>query len=630
MYGLSYLYINHPNEKLTAFGMPQSKAQMMAYFDSSFALAKRYPYRHASDLALAYRGYGNRHLDLISNYNIPTSQSPYKISKLGWYSFYKAVKSYYKANSLLKKSNIIEAVDNYGLLAMAHMCVGNPYKAQRYFDTLNKMYFSVKYQSMTAPRIYLNLLTYQRLNDFNLPYNSKKNQNSINRLLKVIPNWVAFLRSSGRYTYDTYSISPYLQLFSYYSRKYLHTNNLNDAIRSISYFITEKNHFTLFKTRKNADQQFKLISAQHECTQLSYKERNRVFSICPELKNKILIKDKNPPFINITSIMKKLDNSSGIIMNYPKNPLFYSHKILVTNKLIRFIKMPKSSYDYLVPNVKTLNFQQYKEWAYKAYCQQLLPILKVQPTIKQVYLLYDDDTPYELMIQRNKGTTYSDLPYLLNKIQFTKVYDLRKFFQSIHKGTRKLDYLCLKTSSEQQLPFMQSFVPSNYFKARFSRLVSQTNFSKNTLSKGILHVVGHGELSNTYVKYDNHFVSYGKKDTIKFSKLNHVQHVQRDLTILSNCYSGVRVSYPIEFDRGIYLELMNKGAKAVIANNDRVDDCVSRMIYTNFYTNLNHGIPVAEALTLAKRQFIHKNKNAYASPMYWGPFFAISSRKVKF
>lgn len=74
---------------------------------------------------------------------------------------------------------------------------------------------------------------------------------------------------------------------------------------------------------------------------------------------------------------------------------------------------------------------------------------------------------------------------------------------------------------------------------------------------------------------------------------------------------------------------MNKGAKVVIANNDRVDDYVSRMIYTNFYTNLNQGIPVAEALTLAKRQFIHKNKNAYASQCIGG-LFAISSRRVKF
>ena len=630
MYGLSYLYVNYPKEKLTAYGMPQSKAQMMAYFDSSFALAKRYPYRHASDLALAYRGYGNRHLDMISGYHIPTKQSPYKITKLGWYCFYKAIRSYYKANSLLNKANRIEAVNNYALLAMAYMCIGNPYKAERFFDTLHKNFFSVKHQSMTAPRTYLNALTYQRGNDFNLPYDPVKNQNAINRLIKILPNWVAFISNSGRYTYDTYFISPYNQLFSYYSRKYLHSHDTKDALRSISYLISEKNHFTLFKSHENADRKFKLLSAQHECSQLSNSERNRVFKICPELRKKILIQNTKPPFLNVESIMKQLNNGDAILMDYPKNTLFYSHKILVTNKLVRFIKVPKKSSSNALANWSTLTFEQYKKWAFNAYCQQLLPILKRQPNIRRIFLLHDDDTPYELMIQRNKGTTYSDLPYLLNKIQFTKVYDVRKFFQSKHKGTRKLDYLCLKTSSEQRLPFMQSFDPSTYFNARFNKLFTHANFSKNTHSKGILHVVGHGELSNTFTKYDNQFISYGKKDTVKFSNLNCTHQVQRDLTILSNCYSGVRVSYAIEFDRGVYLELMNKGANAVIANNDRVDDYVSRMIYTNFYTNLNQGIPVAEALTLAKRQFIQKNKNAYASPMYWGPFFAISSRRVKF
>lgn len=630
IYGLSYLYINPINEKFTNYGMPFSKATMFSYFDSSFAIAKRYPYRHQSDLALAYRGYANRHLDMISGYNIPTKQSPYKISKLGWYCFYKAKRAYEKANSLLNKNNRIETVDNYALLAMSYMCIGNPYKAQTYFDTMTKIYFSIKHQCMTAPRVYLNVLTYQRTNDFNLPYDSKKNQQSINRLKKVLPNWVAFLCNSGRYTYDTYYISPFYQLFHYYSRKYLHSRNTNDALQAVSYFVTEKNHFSLFKSRENADHKFRILSAQHECSFLTNDERIRILSICPELNEKVILQAKEPTYLNIKSIMNKLGDSEALLMDYAKNGVFYSHKILVTNKLIRFIKVPFKSKQRALSNWDTTSFVTFKKWAFSSYYQQLFPILKAQPNLQRIFLLYDDDTPYELMIQRNKGTTYSQLPYLLNKIQFTKVYDLRKFFSSNHKGARKLDYLCLKTSKEHRLPFMQSLDPSNYFNGIYSKFTSHSSFSKNMSSTGILHVVGHGELSNTYVKYDNQFLSYGKKDTIKFSNLNNTDLVKRDLTILSNCYSGLRVSYPFEFDRGIYLELMRKGGKAVIANNDKVDDFVSFKIYSHFYKYLNRGISVDEALILAKRQFLKENNNAFASPMYWGPFFAILSKKVVF
>jgi hypothetical protein len=419
-------------------------------------------------------------------------------------------------------------------------------------------------------------------------------------------------------------------LFHYYSRKYLHSLNTNDALQAVSYFITEKNHFSLFKSRENADQKFRIVSAKHECRLLSKSERIRVFSLCPELKEKVIFKTKNPTYLNIKTIMSKLGDSDALLMDYTKNGVFYSHKILVTNKLIRFVKVPFKSKLCKFSNWDTTSFESYKKWAFSSYYQQLFPILKVQPNIKRIFLLYDDDTPYELMIQRNKGTTYSQLPYLLNKIQFTKVYDLRKFFSTNHKGIRKLDYLCLKTSLEQRLPFMQSFDPSNHFNGSFNKVTSHSNFSKNMNSTGILQVVGHGELSNTYVKYDNQFLSYGKKDTLKFSNLNSTNLVQRDLTILSNCYSGIRVSYPFEFDRGIYLELMRKGGKAVIANNDKVDDFVSFKIYSHFYKYLNRGISVDEALTLAKRKFIKENKNAFASPKYWGPFFAISSRKVVF
>jgi len=120
MFGGTYMYFDFDDKNLKKykkgkFGISYHWNQLFTYYDSSILLLNKYPSRYISDLASTYRGIGNRYLDMISGYRYYTSKNKFKISKLGWYSFYKSVNYYHLANKLLDKSNYTQRVTNYSL-----------------------------------------------------------------------------------------------------------------------------------------------------------------------------------------------------------------------------------------------------------------------------------------------------------------------------------------------------------------------------------------------------------------------------------------------------------------------------------------------------------------------------------
>jgi hypothetical protein len=634
IYGGSFLYtkndVNVPIKQL--YNMPKSRYRMLKFMDSSFVLAKKYPYQYQSDLALAYRGIGNRHLDMVSEYHYPTKWRPYRINKLGWYCFYKAKRAYEKANSLLDKKNQLERVANYSLLALNYMCIGKPFIAQKYFDTMHKIYFSENHKSISAPKVYLNCLTYERLNDFNLKYNPKKNQEAIQRLEAILPQWFEFLKSNGRYTYDTYYFSPYLQLYCYYARKFLHTNDQKDIFKAVQYLLTEKNHFKYINESSNTEK-YRWIAAKEEWKHFSKNELKQIKSILKKEPVQITNTNTHYPLIDLNFIQKKLKADEAILVSYMSKVFLDDYKIILTRNKIQLFKSKNDQHDTENPDYEKWDFKTFKTWTFKQYYTKLFRACKMFSTIKKFYILYDDDTNYELMITRLKGKSYNNLPFAMKKYAFIKLYDVENYFKSQMKGKRNVEYLKLQTTSQTQLPFMEQFNPKQFFKGKVIKKVTTTDFSTEIKKNGILHLVGHGDLqfvdSANFVGYNN-FLVYLKNGIQKIDKLNLKIPIHRDLLIFDNCYSGFRVGYKHEFDRGMYLELMRKGAVSMVVNKDKVDDYVSSQIMKHFYTYLNKGIPVGEALVYAKRKFLKENQNGYANPMYWSPFFAISSRKVRF
>ena len=187
--------------------------------------------------------------------------------------------------------------------------------------------------------------------------------------------------------------------------------------------------------------------------------------------------------------------------------------------------------------------------------------------------------------------------------------------------------------------FIKGDKKRNYWNIRqalFKRGIKEKkceNFLSEFKNDEVLHFVGHGNdsfIDSNGQQHQNQIIHSNSNKYNFAEKFDLNKKVKSPLIILNNCFSGVRVSYSYVYDKGIYLQLMNMNAKNIVVSGDKIDDYVSSRIMYHFYTYLSQGNFVGESLVYAKRKFLKENKNGYANPKYWSPFFSISSQKVRF
>ena len=627
IYTVSHIYANFYVGRFlkNKIKTPLLYYKIFQYYDSALYYNKLYPYRQKSDLALLYRGIGNRHLDLVSTYTYPKKINYKKISPLSWYCYHKAKESYTLANKLLAIENTNEKITNYSLLALNEMCLGKISTANEYFDTMHSIQNNNK--GLFIPNsIYLSGLTYERMNDFNMKFNLNKTFKIINILEGYVPKWLGYIHSLKAYSYDIYSYSPFFQLFCQYSRIYFHSHRTYYAKKALVNLINEKLHFKMLNNKSNFDY-YRLQSANYEINRLNIKTSLFNKQIKRNISNHKLFDLKD-----LNSLMKKLERDEAIFFTYRSNDFLSNYKVLLTRKNISIIKSNDLK-EFNELNFEKTSFKAFKSIAFKAYYNSLYKVLKFKSNLKKLYVLYDDDYPYERLLYRNKGNTYADLKYVINKIQVIKLYDFESYFRQPTLSKKlTIKKILLDKNLQTDLPFMYKFRPikscNNYKEVKIDN-----NVLKNFSNDEVIHLVGHG--NNAYTdsigqQHQNQII-YSLFNKRKYSdKLDFTKRIQSPLIILNNCYSGVRVGFNYVYDKGIYLQLMKHNAKNVVASLDKIDDYVSSQIMKHFYSYLKMGIPISESLVYAKRKFLKENKNGYANPMYWSPFFSISSRKVRF
>ncbi len=633
IYGVSMMYSYHilKNESSGKYGIPKNWVAMFKYIDSSFLLQKKYPYKHRSDIALAYRGYGNRYLDLISGYNYPTKQSPFHITKLGWYAFYKATNYYKKAIENLDVSNTTDIVPNISLLGLANMCVGRPLKARYYFDQIHTHYFK-NFNWKLLPFIdeCLTAINYERINDFHLPYDEIRNRKAIVRLEALIPQWIDFLKSKNKYSYDIYNYSPFNQLYCYYLRAYFHSHKYEDLKKAAAYLLTEKNHFK-FIHQISSFENYKLLLARKEVQSIPDRYKIIVTKCLP--KQQTNFNEKYDPIHSISSIHNSLKNNELILLKYKSPSFLNDYKIVISKKRIYCVKSaPYTNFDIDV--FQNYNFFKFRKEAYIGYCKLLKPLLTLFPTTKTIYTLYDDNTRYNLLTSSKKGATYGDLNYILKSVNFVTIHNTDSYFgKPIKRVAPNLKLLKLRTVLQNRLLFMGNFKPSHPIFKVTSVKNTDTNFVNFFHKSGLFHVIGHGDqrsIDSVGLIHMNKLIVSSESKTNNIEKFNFKRKVKADLIVLNNCYSGTGDPIVILYDKGLYLQLMYFGASNVIAATDKVDDYVSSKLFSYYYDFISKGWAFDVALSMAQRKFLKKNNNQYANPNYWNPFFVISSRRVTF
>ena len=98
-------------------------------------------------------------------------------------------------------------------------------------------------------------------------------------------------------------------------------------------------------------------------------------------------------------------------------------------------------------------------------------------------------------------------------------------------------------------------------------------------------------------------------------------NLKSDMVVLSACETGIGRYETGEGTRSLGLAFRYAGCNNTIMSLWKVDDKYTEELMRSFYTYLKEGKPKAEALILAKKDFVKNNETA--GPFFWAAFISV-------
>ena len=629
MYAIGFLYRKlEPTPKVKIiYEMPVARILMNQWFDSAKVYEKKFPFQFSSERVYLYRGVGTRYLDHVSGYQYQTKEYQKSMNISQWYSYKKAMEAYnYTIQNVINPRNWNDIILTKSLKGLCYMCIGEKIKAKHLFNSVLVQYLKRYKNHSNSPnaRALMTLYSYKTINDETLPFNDTQTKKDIQILKNLNNNWWASFNQAKEYNYDPYSESPNNYLFKLYLRRYFIKHQKEDLKEATTYLLSQFLNFHFIKQEErtngnrfnNADLEFRNIS------DLPLKSKIQ------RLTKLTTSKLKSAPKVSIDEIQNNLKTNECLILPCHRKSGKDTYKIIIEKNTISIVKA-KNDVTYTMTNYDTLSFKAYKKIAFEEYNLKIKPVLSFKKHLKKIYTMYFDYSNYSNMISDSTGNNYDQLKYLAKKIQFVSIYNPYSFFTSPKMASQKeLKFVKLKNEEYSKLPFMDILCQKKFNPLNCSQTVFQGNLPKYLNSKGIIHLYGHGNFKiNSELGSINLELPYQTNNQVlSISKIQENQEVNNSLIVLNNCFSGFNVNISSrEFDRGIYLSLLNKGALNVIVSPNKTDDEASSKIFKSFYQNIAKGESTEDALYHAQLYYLKTNQGSLAHPKFWSPYRLISN-----
>lgn len=160
--------------------------------------------------------------------------------------------------------------------------------------------------------------------------------------------------------------------------------------------------------------------------------------------------------------------------------------------------------------------------------------------------------------------------------------------------------------------------------------VTEANFKKQASGYDLLHLAVHGT-GNTGSDYsaalyfrDHNEEQDGKLYWYELYGMN----LKAQLAVLSSCESGIGKTYRGEGMLSMANAFTFAGCKNVVMGLWKVDDRVSVELMNPFYSELIEGVPIDEALTVAKRNYLSTADQVSSNPKLWASLVAYGESPV--
>jgi CHAT domain-containing protein len=387
------------------------------------------------------------------------------------------------------------------------------------------------------------------------------------------------------------------------------------------------------------------------------------------------------PSISLESLTKTLDSKTALLEYVVSDSfvhIFYvdqqsldMYKVHISKEtltaVINKLHGVLSGYQFLNTEPR-MSHQIYTEQAHWLYKELIEPVLRDKIGIKNLVIITDGELghiPFETFLVEgaNQEYDYKKLHYLINDYTVSYAYSASLFEDAIrnestegdkaHTFDGKQQMLALagayepKTASELAylLPTYQSLrkglqpikgakkevkLLANIFEGEFlwGEGANEHFFKEKAKDYGIIHLAMHGVLNRKSPALSAlAFTENG--DSLENNFLQAYEISQMDLNaklvVLSACETGYG-----EFEEGngiasLARSFMFAGVPSLIVSLWQVNDQSTAFIMESFYTNLKQGMNKAEALRLAKLDFLQQAQGISTHPAFWSPFIQLGS-----
>ena len=380
--------------------------------------------------------------------------------------------------------------------------------------------------------------------------------------------------------------------------------------------------------------------------------------------------------VKAEEIQKLLSTGTAFIEYYVSDSIIFAFyidkqkKILlslpITRKLLssKVSDLRKSLADYqFIRNNETEAYMLYTSSAYWFYKEILAPLIK-DSNNKQLIIVADGELghlPFEsfLTSEIKEKKNYAELPYIINTFKVSYNYSATLWKEnlkqkkswlrskilavaasysggvdSLRNRTERSNQLRNLRDALQELPAAREEVKSlsEVFSGQFWQDAAANEWAFKAKAKdfGVIHLAMHSVLNNNApILSALAFTENG--DSIEDNMLEawEIAHMRLNaqLVVLSACETGYGKFIQGEGIMSLARSFMYAGVPSLVVSLWQVNDYSTSLIMKLFYKNLDKGMNKAEALQMAKLEYIRNNAHAInqaaAHPTFWAAFILL-------
>lgn len=387
------------------------------------------------------------------------------------------------------------------------------------------------------------------------------------------------------------------------------------------------------------------------------------------------------PSISLESLTKALDTETALLEYVVSDSfvhLFYvdhqsleMHRAKITKKeltvVIKELHSALSGYRLLVTEPKRSHYT-YSKQAHWLYKKLIAPVLKHKTGIKNLVIVTDGELghlPFETFLVEDAGQEYDykKLHYLMNDYTISYAYSASLFEDALKNDSRqhkktpsfsgKQQILALagsyKTKTDAELSYLlpayhalrKKLKPikgaqkevetlASIFEGEFlwGDAANEHFFKEHAKNYGIIHLAMHGVLNRKSPALSAlAFTENGDSVENNFLQAYEISQMELNakLVVLSACETGYG-----DFEAGngiasLARSFMYAGVPSLIVSLWQVNDQSTAFIMKSFYVYLKQGMNKAEALRLAKLDFLEQAQGFSSHPAFWSPFIQLGS-----